>query len=137
MHFADPDYDEFGEDDYSLAVKDYYLRWLLFLGANNGEASQTDIIKLDLRDFEVAQYDKREFYVQKSSYNNNCLRIPIKYGISKKAFELFNEGDYKALYYLDTKATSLENVEIFSDETIATYSSKLNKSFRLMYTTSA
>lgn len=117
IHFADPEYDDFTEYNYSLTVKDYYSRWFLFIGDSlvNPENNEEQLSKY----FEVEIYEGMEFYLQTSSYNYGNLVIPIRYGVSKRVVELFRLGSYQTLYSLEIKEKSLENIEIFSDGTIA------------------
>ena len=68
---------------------------------------------------DIVTHEGIDFYVQKSPLSESYLKIPVRYGISKKVIELLYAGDYEALYALDFPAISLSGVEIFSDGTIA------------------
>ncbi|MBT2771061.1 hypothetical protein J7J47_02300 [Halomonas sp. ISL-60] len=119
IHFADPEYDEFKEQSYSEALKNFYTRWIAFLLGRQDNDS-VDIGKIKLSEyFDVREYQGEQYYVQNKSYSNLNLIVPVFYGISSRVFNHILAEEYDYLYYLEMKALSLENVEIFSDGTIA------------------
>ncbi len=135
IHFADPEYDEFKHETYSEAISNYYFRWILFicrfslpyyLSAKEAIDILLNGIGIDIGidigiylHLDIVTHEGIDFYVQKSPLSESYLKIPVRYGISKKVIELLYAGDYEALYALDFPAISLSGVEIFSDGTIA------------------
>ncbi|EKO3844384.1 hypothetical protein NTE29_004691, partial [Vibrio harveyi] len=119
IHFADPEYDEYQEQDYSRLIKSYYLRWLNFLLEREVDdefifGKQTLSQQLDILEFSGEKY-----FVQKHGYRNRYSNVPVRYGVSSKVIELISVNNYHALYNLDSVAISLDNAEIFPDGTIA------------------
>lgn len=121
IHFADPEYDEFEYETYAEAISNYYIRWLLFICEASLDYTH-DIKKIiDVLNFEFDFFihEGIEFYIQMSSYSDQYLRVPVRYGISVKVIELLYREDYDALHSLDFHAKSMNGIEIFSDGTIA------------------
>ncbi|EII3443268.1 TPA: hypothetical protein GRI96_24155 [Vibrio parahaemolyticus] len=119
IHFADPEYDEYQEQDYSRLIKSYYLRWLNFLLEREADdefifGNQTLSQQLDILEFSGEKY-----FVQKHGYRNRYSNVPVRYGVSSKVIELISVNNYHALYNLDSVAISLDSAEIFPDGTIA------------------
>ncbi|MGD8231343.1 hypothetical protein [Vibrio sp. TRT 1302] len=125
IHFADPEYDEFQEQDYSKPIKNYYLRWLEFLFEHEGDSAFCFEYHKFVQDFDVLEISGEKYHVQKRVYRNRYLSVPVRYGISSKVIELFRANNYKDIYSLKTATKSLENVEIFSDGTIAIREDKI------------
>ncbi|EII2981675.1 hypothetical protein LG772_000203 [Vibrio parahaemolyticus] len=113
IHFADPNYDEFDEIDYSKTVENYYSRWLSFIGLMDNTSA------FEQQKFDVVEYEGNDFYVQKSLRIDRYLNLPIRFGISVKAVSLFRQGLFRELYRLEIEQLSLDKVEVFSDGTIA------------------
>lgn len=113
IHFADPDYDEFDNVDYSKAVKSHYSRWLSFIGILGSD------LVANPNEFENIEVNGEQFVVQRTSNVDRYLNVPIRYGVSEKVLSMYKTGSFKDIYAMNTEVYSSDNVEIFSDGTIA------------------
>lgn len=119
IHFADPEYDEFEYEIYSGAIRNYYVRWLHFIHEESLDYALDIKEVIDALDCDIVNHEGVEFHIQRSSYSDRYLKVPVRYGISAKVIKLLYQEDYEALYSLDFSAKSLNGVEIFPDGTIA------------------
>lgn len=123
LHFADPEYDEYEYQDYSLTIRKYYSLWLLFLGIESAIKIFDDAreFEFSVAQFDLIEIDGGEYYLQRISYQDSYLNIPIKYGISKDIVGLLETCNYDRVYKIEGLARSYEDVEIFTDGTIAKF----------------
>lgn len=113
IHFADPDYDEFEPVDYSSAIESHYTRWLLFIGVFD------DGLGVNLDKFERIELNDEQFVVQRKPNVDRYLNVPVRYGISSRVLSMFQKRSFKDIYEFDIEVYSSDDVEIFSDGTIA------------------
>ena len=132
IHFADPEYDNYDAQDYSVPIRKFYSRWLAFLGVELAVElyDRTFKFELPLNTFELIKIDGVDFYVQKSNYNHKYLSIPVRYGLSTEVIRLLEMGDYHAIFNLKGFHRSYDSMEIFSDGSVAIFENALLQSIQ-------
>jgi len=121
IHFADPEYDEFEERDYSTIIRKFYSRWLSFLGVDGAIDifNESGEFTFPRQQFGLIKKNGSDYYVQKSTYSYKYLNVPIKFGVSKDIVDLIEKNDYQSIYLLEHNVISDGNVEFFLDGTLA------------------